>query len=678
MITKSKKFGLLTISLLALGLVGCNSKGSESISVPSTTPSETQPSEEKPTDKPSEAPKPSDSVSVAEKYKVSFAEVEGITIVLDHEDKEYEEGQTVQITITLSDGKVVKGITSEDVEISDSVTEGNLVKASFVRPKKDVSFSVSVFNGHKIAKINNYDSLTFETLSLKEGEVIEDGTKAVLTVSASSNKYSASYAPRYYIEIDGTRYHPTIEGTAYVNSFSIEFTMPSKDVTINLSFAYNSIDSEKGHHVTLEENEYVSLIGYDKDQSYTSFSGKLLRQTGYKVTSVKVKIGDGEYKEQLSNYTKFNPDNLLSLSIYSITADVSIQVEGSFTGAKKISYVNLEAVTISSGYYTEATEGDTISVTYKVSPKYTLDGKPTLTGTTVPDSDYQTGYFKYTVGTEDIQITFPAIENGQIEVLQNNDLESCKILVNSTETNYCGAGKNFTLYPVAKEGKVVTAARVIQDDGTKGEFEDAVEDASGKIAISLTMPKSGNCKVEVKTQDGIVITNEAADNGTLTLYRNTYLKGDQVNFYVTPSSKLFSFEKLINADTQEEIATTRNGSIGYFIRPDVASLKIKAVFSKAATISVFFEGFDSADLDSYSVYGNQTGTTYNANLTSAEFLENETIFVSAYLKDSSTKALHIYKTVNGVESEVTRSFINYQILAEKGLTKISVKVTAKA
>ena len=667
---KLKKYGLLSLSLLALGLVGCNSNGSEPSVHPSLTPSETKPSEELPTEKPSE------SVSIAEKYTVSFSDVEGASISLDHEDKEYEEGQRVEITITLSEGKALKEIKSEDVEISDPVTKENIVTASFVMPNKNVSFSVSVFNGHKVAKINNYDTLTFETLSLKEGDVIEDGKKAVLTVSASTNKFSASSAPRYYIEIDGTRYHPTIEGTAYVNSFSIEFTRPSKDIVINLSFVYNSIDNEKGHHVTLEENEYVSLVGYDKDQAYTSFSGKLLRKTGYKVTSVKVKIGDGEYKEQLSSYSKFNPDNLRSLYI-SITADVSIKVEGSFTGAKKISYVNLDAVSINSGYYEEATEGDVISVNYKVSPKYTLDGKPTLTGTTVPDSDYQNGYFKYTVGTEDITITFPAKENGQIEVVQNADLESYKILVNRVETNYCEAGKNFTLYPVAKEGKVVTSARVIQEDGTAGEYEDAVEDASGKLTVPLTRPKAGNCKVEVKTQDGIVITNEASDRGTLTLYRNTYLKGDQVNFYVTPESKFYTFEKLINADTQEEISTTRNGSIGYFTRPDVTSLKIKAVFSKVATISVSFDGFDSADLGSYSVSGNQSGTSYTSNLVSAEFLQGETIFVYAYLKDSATKALHIYKTVNGVESEVTRSFTSYQILVEKGLTKISVKVTAK-
>ena len=667
---KLKKYGLLSLSLLALGLVGCNSNGSEPSVHPSLTPSETKPSEELPTEKPSE------SVSIAEKYTVSFSDVEGASISLDHEDKEYEEGQRVEITITLSEGKALKEIKSEDVEISDPVTKENIVTASFVMPNKNVSFSVSVFNGHKVAKINNYDTLTFETLSLKEGDVIEDGKKAVLTVSASTNNFSASSAPRYYIEIDGTRYHPTIEGTAYVNSFSIEFTRPSKDIVINLSFASNYIDNEKGHHVTLEENEYVSLVGYDKDQAYTSFSGKLLRQTGYKVTSVKVKIGDGEYEEQLSSYSKFNPDNLRSLYI-SITADVSIKVEGSFTGAKKISYVNLDAVSINSGYYEEATEGDVISVNYKVSPKYTLDGKPTLTGTTVPDSDYQNGYFKYTVGTEDITITFPAKENGQIEVVQNADLESYKILVNRVETNYCEAGKNFTLYPVAKEGKVVTSARVIQEDGTAGEYEDAVEDASGKLTVPLTRPKAGNCKVEVKTQDGIVITNEASDRGTLTLYRNTYLKGDQVNFYVTPESKFYTFEKLINADTQEEISTTRNGSIGYFTRPDVTSLKIKAVFSKVATISVSFDGFDSADLDSYSVSGNQSGTSYTSNLVSAEFLQGETIFVSAFLKDSATKALHIYKTVNGVESEVTRSFTSYQILVEKGLTKISVKVTAK-
>lgn len=78
---KLKKYGLLSLSLLALGLVGCNSNGSEPSVLPSLTPSETKPSEELPTEKPSQdAPKPSESVSVAEKYTVSFSDVEGASI----------------------------------------------------------------------------------------------------------------------------------------------------------------------------------------------------------------------------------------------------------------------------------------------------------------------------------------------------------------------------------------------------------------------------------------------------------------------------------------------------------------------------------------------------------------------------------------------------------------------
>lgn len=46
---KLKKYGLLSLSLLALGLVGCNSNGNKPSVLPSLTPSETKPSEELPT-----------------------------------------------------------------------------------------------------------------------------------------------------------------------------------------------------------------------------------------------------------------------------------------------------------------------------------------------------------------------------------------------------------------------------------------------------------------------------------------------------------------------------------------------------------------------------------------------------------------------------------------------------
>lgn len=51
---KLKKYGLLSLSLLALGLVGCNSNGNKPSVLPSLTPSETKPSEELPTEKPSQ------------------------------------------------------------------------------------------------------------------------------------------------------------------------------------------------------------------------------------------------------------------------------------------------------------------------------------------------------------------------------------------------------------------------------------------------------------------------------------------------------------------------------------------------------------------------------------------------------------------------------------------------
>lgn len=682
-----RRFTILGLSLLSLSMISCNRNPSNTGSTKNDSAmsdSTTSNSTNSQTTKPSIPSIPSNrpSTPTVEKFKVTLTQVKGATLSIDHQDSLYQEKDTVTVTLTLtdSDSEFVSFQSEDGIVFTDATKEGNTVTTTFTMPKKNVTVTALLKQKQKtyqIKRISNFSSDTFGSVSLKEGDTFKENEKVTMTIKKASSDFLAEYQQCYYVEIDKTMYHPNIQGengTSYASSFSIEFTMPSHDIEINLSYGLNAVDADKGFHVTLEENRYVSLLAYDSNQKYTRFYGMLNRKAGYKVTSVKYRIGDGEWTD---NVYSFDISNLCNLYIYGITGDVTIKVDGTFTGIKKINYVNLDAVVPVSDYYsfyTEATEGDEYTMSFKASSAYTLKGKPTFEGVVVPDDDVTENYFKLTVGQSDITITFPATKNGRITINQNEDLLSCQIMKGYTETEYCSPNATFTIYPVTKKGKVVTSARVIDEKGTPGSYCYPEENSEGKQYIELRMPAKGDCTIQVNTSEGISVTVKETEHGTLTLARDTYRKNDKVTFTYTTESAFYVFDKLVNATTDEEIATTISGNYGTFTMPEVTSLEVKALFKKAATATVTLEGFDSTTMESFTASGNKSKASLSWDNTTSEFLIGETINIYAYLKsDVKDRTLKIYKTVNGTETEVKKSFINYSLTVEEGLTKIRVE-----
>ena len=253
------KLTLAFLSVLAFLLPSCTRNTAN------TEPSKNTPSEK------SEASENKKSETI-KTYSVSAKEDASYTLQYDHQDGKYKVGETVNLTLTLKDDKkefdcfrCEQNLTFENIQ-----TENNITKATFVMPEKDVIISVSLKDKtYRIQKINNYSENLFETVSLKENDAYKEGEEVTLTISSSGLNFVKSSIENYYIEIDSTMYHPSFE-EAYVSSFSILFTMPSHDITINLSYGLNSIDNQNGYKVSLEENEYVSLLAYDRD-SMVSF-----------------------------------------------------------------------------------------------------------------------------------------------------------------------------------------------------------------------------------------------------------------------------------------------------------------------------------------------------------------------------------------------------------------------
>mgnify|MGYP004458903713 FL=1 len=612
-------------------------------------------------------------------YSVSAKEDSSYTLQYDHQDGKYKAGETVNLTLTLKDDKkefdgfrCEQNLTFENIQ-----TENNITKATFVMPEKDVVISVSLKDKtYRIQKINNYSETLFETVSLKENDAYKEGEEVTLTISSSGLNFVKSSIENYYIEIDSTMYHPSFE-EAYVSSFSILFTMPSHDITINLSYGLNSIDNQNGYKVSLEENEYVSLLAYDPNQKYTRFYGQLLRKAGYKVDKIEYKYGDGNWQ---TNFTTFDISNLCSLYISGISADVTIRVQGTYTGVKKITYVNEEAIIPTSGkLYAEATQGDKYSLSFKNSPSHTLTGKPTFEGVEVDDNDVTTTYFKLYVGENDITITFPAKANGKITIKENEDILSTRIYnrTSKVDSEYCAPNATFAVYPLCKDGKVVTSARTIDKDQNKSSYSYPEEDSYGNLYIDLRMPGDGDCQVEFNTADGILITSEASENGNLVLTRNTYRKGDKVNFTATPVSVYYQFEKLIDVKTGQQIQVTMNGTNGYFTMPDVKELTIKAIFGEKEKAEVTLEGFDSEFKD-FKATGSLSKEELTGTKTTASFLVGETITITVSLKENSDKTLAVYKTVDGVETEIEKGTFYYTLQVEKGLSKIRIEAKENA
>lgn len=659
------KYALTFLSVFAFLFSSC-SRNSTSIGPSNNTPSQ----------KSNTSSGKSDTSVIEKSYSVSLSQDQSYTLEYDHNDGKYKAGETVNLTLTVNDGK--KEFDSfqsdSDVAFENIKTENNITTATFVMPEKDVLISVSLkAKTYKIAKINNYYETLFEEVSLKEQDSYEEGEQVTLTITSSGLNFVKASVENYYIEIDSTMYHPSFE-EAYVSSFSIDFVMPSHDITINLSYGLNGIDNKKGYKVTLEDNEYISLLAYDPNQKYTRFYGQLLRKAGYKVDKIEYRFGDGNWQ---TNFSSFDISNLCSLYISGISADVTIRVEGSYTGVKKISYVNEDAVIPTSGkLYTEATEGDKYSISFKNSPSYTLTGKPTFEGVEVDDNDVTTTYFKLYVGENDITITFPAKKNGKITVKENEDIINTRIYnrTSKVDSEYCQPNATFAVYPICKDGKVVTSARTIDNNQNKSSYSYPEEDAYGNLYIDLRMPAEGDCEVEFNTADGIIVKTKPSENGSLTLTRTTYRKGDKVNFTVAPQSVFYKFDSLINVTTGQKLQVTMNGNNGYFTMPEVTQLEIQAVFSEIEKADVTLEGY-SQDFDSFKATGSLSKEELTGTKTTASFLVGETITIQTSLKDDSDKTLHVYKTVNGVETELEKGTFYYTFQVEKGLSKIRLEVS---
>lgn len=659
----NKKKKLYSIILLGAALLSSCGKSSSIDSNP-TTPSITG---------------GDNSNSSVDRYLVSFNEVIDCSIQLDHSDNKYKEGELVSIVLGISnESKEFDRFECDDVSIEINSSTSNRIEAFFIMPEKNVVIDVILkdkdLDSFRIKELKNYS--TYDA-SLKEGDKFKAGDSVELILSGSY--FSSSDESNTYIQIDDEYYHPSlvdsINGSA--TSMSLSFVMPNKDISIIISTGNNQI-SNKGFKVSLDENEYVDLIAYNPEEKYTRFYGGLVRKIGYKVTSVQYKIGtDGQWND---NYSLFDISNICNLYILNITADVEIKVIGEFTGVRTITYINEDAIipTTSSLYY-EGTEGDTYSVSFKPHPKYTLTGKPTFEGVEVNDDDVTETYFKLTIGLSDITITFPAKINNKITVLDNHDLDSYIIKKDNIETDCCASLATFNFYPTMKRGKVITAARTIDSNGTKGSWCYPSDDSYGVQSIEMRMPKSGDCQIEINTADGFTIDIDKIDHGSMTINRDTFRKDDRVYFTIQTESNFYRFNKLIDSETGETIETTMNENSGYFTMPE-KSLKLKPIIVEVEKADVNLIG-DLDKLESIEIQGNKSLTRMNKDKILGTFIVGEYITILPVTLKSQYQDDYIVtvkKRVNGNEEEIKSSYGSYSFSVEKGLTDIVVSVEEKA
>ena len=230
-----------------------------------------------------------------------------------------------------------------------------------------------------------------------------------------------------------------------------------------------------------------------------------------------------------------------------------------------------------------------------------------------------------------------------------------------------------------KRGKVITSARTIDSNGTKGSWCYPTDDSYGVQSIEMRMPKSGDCQIEINTADGFTIDIDKIDHGSMTINRDTFRKSDRVYFTIQTESNFYRFNKLIDSGTGETIETTMNENSGYFTMPE-KSLKLKAIIVEVEKADVNLIG-NLDKLESIEIQGNKSLTRMNKDKTLGTFIVGENITILPVTLKSQYQDDYIVtvkKIVNGIEEEIKSSNGSYLFSVEEGLTDIVMSVEEKA
>ncbi len=552
-------------------------------------------------------------------------------------------GDLVTIDVVTEKGYRFDGITADDEDLEIKEVEENN-SYSFIMPENNVTLTPKFTASVKVSSIKTDSNTKSLTFSLNEGDELYKGATEKLVISS---QWSLSYNNNgLYVHINDKVYRPVLNESDNTET-TVEFEVPDSDLDIAIVYSSNT-ESEDGHTISFENDEYVSVYGYEADKKYTYVSPKVFVKHGYVVSSIKY-LEEG-LEDIESNWKEdsfsFNND-VASLSVSSFEKNRTYKIEGEMVGEKRINYGNLDLVNISS--YTSS--GNTIiesaipgtSISMKVTAKdsgdyiksikvYGIEGTSEL----IPSADY----ISFTMPSNDIIIIFEVGTCGKITVEDCEAIDSSKVSLtdNNSSTAITGAapGKSFYLLFNVKEGFYVKGIKINGEDSTANI---TTSWSSYENRVSITMPSDGS-DVNISFNYGVTYKVEIDSSmdttkGRITLNSGTsFGEGQTVTVGISPTSGFYEIDTIsvvghddINVVISESL---RNAT---FVMP-AYDVTLTATFKNAETSSVKVNELSSdaqEGIKSFYVNGYKSCVSITSAGTET-FIKGETISFSVTTK----------------------------------------------
>lgn len=543
-------------------------------------------------------------------------------------DNKFKVGDEITIKITPNSGYKVSSFKLDEEEVT--LVDGSY---SFEATKLTYTINIEYTEGYKvyIDVLNEPNNDFYESVKayvnndeITSKDYLENGTEIKLVLKAAENQefrvneYINTLA-LLYVHVNNDVYLGDDESVASLSSDHKELTYTFKieSEDLNIKIAYNSStifgSSSVGSSFIFEKNDNVDVYGYSVNETYDAsyFTPTLVRKPGYKVTSFTLTDENGTKEvineSQFSLIFKNNVSQNFSLSS-DLTGKITIKIDGEEKAERKISYVGLDDIKVTSGliFDTSLIAGETVSMGGIVAAdgsKYIKDIKfDGVEGVLPEQNTYDLSWsYNFVMPENDVTIEFVLDTAYSLDYTKNENIEKVEFRSSSSTSSdniiTTGIpGQSVYAFIYVKEGYLLS--KVTDQDGN--ELEIAGTDYNSEIpyviaqvgddglTLTIEVNKSYSVSASAETEKYVttVLYSETAAAGStfqFSYYRNTFTKsikevyltdtsGNRLNIKLTDISDEFQIGySFIMPETDVIICYDLEDAVGYETKINITS-----------------------------------------------------------------------------------------------------------
>lgn len=525
----------------------------------------------------------------------------------------------------------------------------------------------------RVTKVLNLTPSFFTLSGVQEGETLNAGETATVTLTAAGNLsgFSDYHFMHIHVHVNDQVIVPTVPDnfTDGAESVQISFVVPEGECEIVACYSVQQQLIDNGYSMTLEEHPNVKLYGVSPDEHYKYFDAYLLSDEAFVITKVEFKMGDGEWKNVEDEIgcgfeVVDDVDNLYNVSIrpyyQNVTGDVVLRVTGEQHHRYNITWVNANAQYLDmdkSILPAQAIDGDEVISELWVNNAYYLDGATASDGT--PVETISRAYTRFTMPANDVTITLNIKNKVPVSYTASEHITAADI--KDQKNWYAGVntalgipGEEVYLFVGVEDGYKPVSATT--DSGKVFTFENygATHDGAKYVSSVKLDENATSMTVSVQCKKAYTVTcsqNVMFDGG------NVFCEGETVNFSIgVPAGQKVADVKAKDA-SGKAVPVSFDGPYGSFVMP-----------ASNVTVTVIYEDIPAGDQVNVIAYYNEdeysvnSSTNYDWDFTQGFKVDKDSTFylsVLGYYGEPFFIGVKIGDTVNVYPAEDADGYGEY-------------------